>query len=264
MKTKEIKVRAKEALTGKWGKGIGIFFCYSLITYLLSLIPVVGSIILLIIQPALVIGVTVSMMKLKDNESIGFFDFFSIGMSNFKKAWGVAFNVFIKALGAIIVIFLAIYAFYMLIAKMGTIGMVIGLILIVLAIVYGIDIFYKYKYAVNELIYNPDMSSKVIVNNTANKMKKQLNRAFNLDFSFILIGILIYIAIDVVAAFLGSIGGIISALLGYALVSYLSVYMTTAGIIFYEDVCAQNGTSVAKGYSDPITNNAYDSNDRLI
>ena len=102
----DVRKNARENLAGKWLKAVGITFIYSVITYIISsilnkmsnesVITLILRIAYLVIAPALSLGLTYSFMKLKREGDVGYFDFFNLGFSNFKKAWSLYFRMFLK------------------------------------------------------------------------------------------------------------------------------------------------------------------------
>lgn len=105
----ELKANAKQALTGKWGKGALITLCYILVVLginivigVLSFIPFIGILITVVSIP-LSLGVLYSFIKLKRGENVGAFDFLKLGFQNFKRAWCLTGRTLQKMLAPIIV-----------------------------------------------------------------------------------------------------------------------------------------------------------------
>lgn len=114
MVSSQLRANARESLKGKWGKAALLTLCYVLITvvisFLLGLVPVIGSIVNLIITLPLSFGLLVSFMKLKRDEEVSYTDFLNIGFSNFGKVWAVFGNMILKMIIpiALIVVFVVI------------------------------------------------------------------------------------------------------------------------------------------------------------
>ena len=116
-----IRKLAREALSGKWGKGALITFCYALVEFAFEIlmnytentnvIGLVVSIIVLLISIPLSYGLLVSFMKLKRGEDVGAFDFITIGFSSFSRAWKVFFSM-LKKLILPVILMVASVVFY--------------------------------------------------------------------------------------------------------------------------------------------------------
>lgn len=118
MTASQIRAKARENLSGKWGKSALLLFIITImlslivmVVSLFSIIPVIGffiSIGYFIISVPLSYGILISFLKLKREEEVGYMDFFSIGFSSFGKIWAVVGNIFLKYLPYIICIIVAI------------------------------------------------------------------------------------------------------------------------------------------------------------
>ena len=108
MQPSEIRRNAREALAGKWGKGICIVFAYIVfiigLSFLQSLfilnLPVytLFSIAITIISVPITLGLVISFMKLKRGEQVTAFGFLKYGFSRFGRSWGIAWHTFIRLL----------------------------------------------------------------------------------------------------------------------------------------------------------------------
>jgi len=89
----EIKQAAKDNLRGKWTKPVLFTLLYMVITYILnlvlSLIPIVGSIALLVIDVPIAYIFMTSFIKMKRGEEVGYFDVLTKIPDNFAAAWKV-------------------------------------------------------------------------------------------------------------------------------------------------------------------------------
>lgn len=108
MITSEIRKQARESLTGKWGKGALITLVYLIISMILSwilgLIPVIGSIILLVLEVPLAYGIIASFMRLKRGEDVSLTNFVTEGMAKFKKSWTVSLYTILKVIVPFIIV----------------------------------------------------------------------------------------------------------------------------------------------------------------
>lgn len=251
MVTSQIRANARESLQGKWGKAALLTLVYGVITFaisfVLNLIPVVGSIILLVIELPISYGLLVSFMKLKRNEEVGYTDFLSLGFSSFGKAWGVFGNMILKMIIplAILVVSIVIIAIGFSGSIIGTItdsssaaigfsGMgIIGLIAYLVSLIYIIvkGLLYSLSYYI--LNDNENMSGKEIVEESARLMRGNRWRFFWLPITFI--------GWIILSGFTLGIGML-----------WVMPYMMVAYVCFYEDLA--NKTVEAKAEdSTPAT-----------
>ena len=113
MDTVEIRKLAKTSIKGKHFKACVIFLIYVLFCMVISMVPFVGSIATLVLSFPLSYSLISTMMKLKNDENVGYFDFISTAFSDFGNAWKVAFSMLGKLwpyllgyfLGTIILVF---------------------------------------------------------------------------------------------------------------------------------------------------------------
>ena len=116
MNSSDYRKEARNRLAGKWGKVaiitliyMFIFFVFGFIEGLLGQKSPVSSLLSLIqaiIQVPLSFGLIMALLKAYRNEKVESFDFLSFGFNNFKRAWGVAWHVFLKLIVPIILIFI--------------------------------------------------------------------------------------------------------------------------------------------------------------
>lgn len=93
MNTAEIRKQANTSIKGKHFKASVIFLIYMLFTVVVCFVPVIGSIFSIIMSIPLSYGIICSIIKLKRNEDVGYFDFISIAFSEFGDAWKIAFSM---------------------------------------------------------------------------------------------------------------------------------------------------------------------------
>ena len=102
----DIRKQAREALSGKWQKGVLITLIYfafefvlGYISRLVEQIPVLSFVIsvgVLVISVPIAFGLIISFMKLKRGEEVKCYDFFTLGFSNFARSWKLAGNMLLK------------------------------------------------------------------------------------------------------------------------------------------------------------------------
>lgn len=207
MISSEIRANAREALKGKWGKAALMVLCYSLIifvgTFLLNLVPVIGSFCYMIISIPISYGLLVSFIKLKRDEEIGYVDFLSIGFSSFGKVWGVFGNTLLKIIIPIIlvIVFIMIFVFsttgsmmslvlsdsyYSASSAIGFGGIaMIALIGYIASLIYLVIRSYNYVLSFYLLYDHPDKTSKEIVEESEILMKGNRWSFFWLGLTFI-------------------------------------------------------------------------------
>lgn len=196
MDSKKAKSLAKETLKDNWGKFAGATLLYLLVTLLLSYVPYVGSFINLFLTPVLAFGFTKMFVDFKNGEEVGSFDFFTTGFKFFGKVWGVTLRVALKMLPPIVLAIIAVglIAFSASSSLIGgadisleTVGIsfIIAIALIVGSSIWTVILFYKYMYATMELAYDPEGSTKEIVNKSGEFMNGNKAKAFYLSLSFI-------------------------------------------------------------------------------
>lgn len=189
MVASQIRASARESLQGKWGKAALLTLVYCVITFaisfVLNLIPVVGSIVLLVIELPISYGFLVTFMKLKRNEEVSYTDFLSLGFSSFGKVWGVFGNMILKMILPIAILIVSIVV--MAIGFSGsiigaladsssaTIGFsgigIIGLIAYFVSLIYTVVKGLLYSLSFYILKDNENMSSKEIVEESERLMK---------------------------------------------------------------------------------------------
>lgn len=102
----DIRKSAREALTGKWGKGALITLIYFAFVFVLGFISgLVEDIAILsfIVEVATIVitipisfGLIASFMKLKRGEEVKCYEFFNFGFANFARSWKIAGNILLK------------------------------------------------------------------------------------------------------------------------------------------------------------------------
>lgn len=266
MTTSELRMQARKALTGKWGKAALLTLVYGIITFiisfLLNLVPAVGGIASTVISLPLSFGFLVSMIKLKRDEEIGYTDFLTIGFNKFGKIWSVLGHQIIKLIIPIVlvVVFIILMIFggagsavgYRYSSNTATAGFgalaIIGIIGYIVSLIYLIVKGFLYALSYYILYDNEDMPAKEIVEKSESLMNGHRWKYFWLPITFI--GWLI------LAGFTFGIGML-----------WLTPYMMVTLVCFYEELAGTKGTvesttvesvvepvAEAKEETDPIKN----------
>ena len=261
MRSSDFRKTAREKLTGKWGTVAVISLLYSLVSFILTVIEnsisedfsSFFSIIEYVIEIPLAFGLLISFLKLYNGESVGSFDFFTEGFSNFKRSWLLTLNTALKMILPVILFIISL-----IIAVVSGVGSVvynsarvstlgssastgfpfISLILLFVSLAAFVWIIVKsYNYALSNLIgiEHPEMSAKEAVETSAEIMNGNKGKLFCLQFSFIGWAIL--------SALTFGIG-----------VLWLLPYVQFAVIAFYKHLSGDN--SNATTFESPIETNA--------
>ena len=116
MSYSEMRAQAREKLTGKWGKVAVMTLVFVILSMILSALQkgignnvtsIILSIAVIIITVPISFGFTFSLYKIFKGEEVGYFDFLSLGLSNFKKAWGIALHICLKLILPILLFVIA-------------------------------------------------------------------------------------------------------------------------------------------------------------
>lgn len=205
----EIRKKAREDLTGKWGKAALlvlvfylIMFAISFVSGLVSAIPFLSlfaSIGLLVIEVPIMFGMIISFIKLKRGEEVSYTDFLNTGFSNFGRSWGIVGNTFLKLilLLVLLVVFIIMLsvgtAFSLTSAVLGSsvgtagfsffglVGFIGYIVCLILLIPKG------YLYALSFLVAydNPSMTTKEAVEESERLMRGHRWNLFWLYLTFI-------------------------------------------------------------------------------
>ena len=237
MTSSDLRKNAREALNGKWGKAALLTLVYAVITFVISfvlnLIPFIGSIASFVISVPLSYGILVSFIKLKRNEEINYTDFLTIGFSSFGKIWAVFGNMVLKLIIPVVLV----VVFIMLMTFSG-IGAGVGIafksasattgfagLAIVWAIGYIASLIYlvvkSYYYCLSYYILydNQDKTGKEIVEQSEKLMKGNRWKFFWLGLTFI--------GWSILAGFTFGIG--MFWLMPYIMVTFVCFYESLAG-----------------------------------
>lgn len=238
MTSSQLRANARESLKGKWGKAALITLVYMIIVYVISfvlaLIPVVGSIASYAISIPLSYGLIVVFVKLKRGEEVSYVDFLNFGFSKFGKVWGVFGNMILKLIVPVILVVVSVMvivfggagaivgaAFDTASATVGFSGItIIGLIGYIASLIYLVVKGYLYSLSYFILNDNEEKTGKEIVEESEKLMRG--NR-----WSYFWLG-LTFIGWAILASFTFGIGML--WLMPYMQVAFIAFYESLAGI----------------------------------
>lgn len=243
MVASEIRLNARKALSGKWGKAALTTLVYivllALFEFVLNFVPIIGYIAAVIIAFPLSYGFIVTIMKLKRGEKTTYTEFFSNGFNSFGRVWSTILWIIVKLIVPIILIIVSyililvgfsIYAYNLLLSTVssgllltGAIMMLTGLIVWLVSLIYAMVKYLLYILSFFILYDNPDMKPKEVVNESYKLMKGHRGTFFWLLITFI--------------------GWILLASIVFG-IGYLWVipYILVAQIIFYETLAGKETT----------------------
>lgn len=259
MTISELKKDAKSRLKGKIGKALAITVLCSLISMLLSLIGVfitntalnlIYRLIILIITFPFSFGLVASMMKLSRNQTVKLTDFISDAMQNIGKIWGVFGWTLLKLLIPTLIYIISFVVLIFAITLNASSGIILltSILVIIIAIYYVIKNF-SYILSSYLLFDEPNLSSREIVEKSAELMKGNKGKYFILGLSFIgwilLIFILYVVLVTVLSSLLGALGAIISIIIYFAALFVLILYIDFTIICFYEDLNSYTENTVS-------------------
>lgn len=229
-----IRKKAREALAGKWSKGVIITFLVMLINIGLSLLSFklknnviivnILSAIMVLISVPLGLGTTYAFIKLKRNEDVKVLDFIKLAFTNFAKSWSLMVVTIVKMILPIICIIVGIILFVIMACSSYKISfglLVVGVIVYLAAIVYAVVIGLRYILSYYISYDNPSINAFEAVNESARLMKGHKGDYFVLILSF----------------------------LGWAIISVLTFgvgllwlipYMQTTVVCFYDEILEKN------------------------
>ena len=251
MSASEIRKTAREALAGKWGKAALIMLVYGIITGLisivLSLIPVLGSIAQIVISIPISFGLITTYMKLRRGEEVTYTEFLNNGFNNFAGSWKLVLWTIVKLLVPFIVLIVATViltvgtgmtvagsaratiesstASVSSVTSAGGIVAFIGVIAVIIASIWFTIKSYLYKIAMYILADNPNKDAKEIVEESESLMNGNRLKLFFLELSFI--------GWIILAGFTFGIGML-----------FLVPYMVIAEIVFYEVLSGKKSNTV--------------------
>lgn len=189
MNSSQLRQMARSSLAQKWGRAALLTFIYVVaifaISFVLEFLGIVGSIIDLIITPAISFGMTATFIKLSRNEETKYFSFLTEGFKLLGKIWGVALQTFLKLLlPTILVIVLTIVSGALSVMDNAVLSLIVGVAHLA-SIIYLIPKSLLYVLTTYILYDEPTLSSKEIVEKSAILMNGNRKRYFFLSLSFI-------------------------------------------------------------------------------
>ena len=190
MSAPEIRAEARQKLAGKWKTAVILTLIYAIIEYaiskILSYIPYnIGDLIDIIITVPLAYGFISCMMKLNNNEEVGYLDFFTLGFDNFSKIWSIVFNTFLKMIIPVILIIVCAIILSFGLSTQSILISCIGTIAYIAALVYTVIIGLKYSLVYFIQYDNPEMTGKEIVEKSEELMNGKVGAYFYLSLTFI-------------------------------------------------------------------------------
>ena len=260
MKASDFRREARESLRGHKGKAGGTYLIYLIvsdgISFVVGIIPLLGSIIGGVITAGILYGCVTVLMRIKRNQEVSAAACLEEGFGNCIKILCCNFWISIELLLWTILFVIAMLVFTFGIDN-NIIVSIIGLVFLVFTLFKLIVKSLRFS-LVNFLVYdNPNLRAKEIVNKSEEMMKvnKNVERLFTLNLSFVGWYILFYIGMYVAAYFfaLGSMASLfggnplmgIIGIVGYVIVLFASVfflvpYVQMANICFYEKLVGTN------------------------
>lgn len=263
MISSDFRAEARKKLEGKWGKVALITLAYFVIFFLINFVEsffpdstdFLFSIINTIIEIPLALGLIFSLFKVYNDEDVKAFDFLELGFNNFKKSWGITFEVFKKMILPIILVIISyilifvgisLSAYSIAMYSCGSIPnsnlnivfillTLLGFILLIISMIWTITKSFYYQLAYLIAVDNPDMTSKNAVLKSEELMTGNRSKLFWLQLSFIGWAIL--------SAFTFGIGML-----------WLAPYMQFAIIAFYKYISGNNQNIEAKVVTDDTDN----------
>lgn len=258
MSISKIRKSAREALTGKWGKGaliilayLAIFFVFGVIQSLFdekSIMSNLLGIAMTIIEVPISLGVVYAFIKLKRGEEVKPFDFLEIGFSNFGRAWKISLKTLLKLILPVIGILVGVLLMTGSLVsftvesisdstgEFSLLVMVVGLIIYIATLIWCMVRSLLYSLTFYVAYDNPNMTSLEVVNESAKMMKGNRWKIFLLELSFIGWAILCIFTLGI----------------GYL---WLVPYMQVALVCFYEHLLGKNEDNNIESNDGPIIEN---------
>lgn len=203
----DIRKQAREALAGKWGKGALITLVYMAFTFVLGFISgmvediaflsSIVSIATIIISIPIAFGLIISFIKLKRDEDVKCYEFFTLGFSNFARSWKIAGNTLLKMWLPILLYVLATVALVFATtfgtiasaiagsASFAVIASIIGIALFIAAFIYFFITALSYSLVYLVAYDNEAMSGKDVVEESKKLMAGNRGKYVLLQLSFI-------------------------------------------------------------------------------
>ena len=214
-----------------------------------SVVIVIVSIALLVLQRGFTYGLTKMFVRRKNGERVETLDFIYDGLSELGRAWSISFALIPKFIVPILCMVIAMgLAVWNVVAGSASIiassytgglpateigagtGIIIT-ILIIVSFVMIIPLSYKYRYADNEAIESPELTAREVLEKTAGIMEGNKLNSFSLDMSFFLKAF-VY---GLVAGFISGLIPLVGEIVEVFLVALVQTELMMAHVLFYED-----------------------------
>lgn len=197
-----LRKEARETLSGNWGKSAIIIFVETMLIVFMNFIinifkenPVIRlilSIIQIIVEIPLMVGVTYSFVKLRRKGEIEVFDFIKYAIKNFGRAWKIQIRILLKLIIPIIGIVISEILFAVTIIaeqignhNVGLACLIIGIIIYISCMILALIIELIYSQAYILSYDNPEKGAKEIVKESKNLMKGHKIELVLLQLSFL-------------------------------------------------------------------------------
>lgn len=219
MISSDFRAEARRKLDGKWGEVALTILAYLAVFFLLGFVQglfeensYMHSLVSLgttVIQIPLTFGLIISLFKVYKGEASDAFSFFSLGFSNFGKAWGITFKIFVKLIVPIILMVVSyVMIAYVIISTFAVslftftaqttsslalsavtggnmVILVVGFILLVVSEILLITQSYYYKLAYVVAADDESLTAKDAVEKSKELMNGKRGKLFCLELSFI-------------------------------------------------------------------------------
>ena len=277
----EARRKAREALKGNWGKAALILLIYVAIIFVIGIftaIPLLGLLVSigeLVIMPPITYGLTMTFMKIKRGQEVGYVDFLKEGFENFSRSWCITGRLLLKMIVPIILyivalIVIGISVFTSAVGLFSLSSSVTGasvffliIAIILVAVAAGFFIVLALKYALSNYIAidNPNMSALECVNKSGELMDGNSGKLFCLELSFI--GWVLLASI-LPAIFAGIGIDFLYIITMYAAEIFLLPYIQMALVVFYENVAGVSSTQTVEAEGNVSSSEATPNSNNVI
>ena len=273
----EARRKAREALKGNWGKAALILLIYVAIIFVIGIftaIPLLGLLVSigeLVIMPPITYGLTMTFMKIKRGQEVGYVDFLKEGFENFSRSWCITGRLLLKMIVPIILYLIAIIllgisiftsavglvSFSSSVTGASLIFILIAVILVAIAAGFFIVLGLKYALSIYIAVDNPNMPALECVNKSGELMNGNSGKLFCLGLSFIgwvlLASILpaIFACIGIDFLYIVTI---------YVAEIFLLPYVDVALVVFYEHVAGVSTSQTVETEGNVSTSEASKGN----
>lgn len=273
----EVRRKAREALKGNWGKAALILLIYVAIIFVIGIftaIPLLGLLVSigeLVIMPPITYGLTMTFMKIKRGQEVGYVDFLKEGFENFSRSWCITGRLLLKMIVPIILYLVAIIllgisiftsavglvSFSSSVTGASLIFILIAVILVAVAAGFFIVLGLKYALSIYIAVDNPNMSALECVNKSGELMNGNSGKLFCLGLSFI--GWVLLASI-LPAIFAGIGIDFLYIVTMYVAEIFLLPYVDVALVVFYEHVAGVSTSQTVETEGNVSTSEATKGN----